>query len=103
MSDSSIFNNAARVLKLVQAGTPADQALRKSLTQDRHFTAPAERRGISRAVFAYFRLWRWLQPKDSTQKQLPAALELPPPFHQDPSNINPCPFATHPLPASLNH
>ena len=62
MSASSILNNAARILKLVQAGTPADQALRETLTQSRHFTAPAERRDISRAVFAYFRWWRWLAP-----------------------------------------
>ena len=73
---SPVINNAARVLKLVQAGTPADQALRESLTQDRHYTAPAERRGVSRAVFTYFRWLRWLDPKDSPQKQLEAALGL---------------------------
>ena len=76
MAESAILNHAARILKLVQAGTPADQALRESLTQSRHFTAPAERRGISQAVFTHFRWWRWLAPKDSLQKQLAAALEL---------------------------
>ena len=35
MADSKIINNAVRILKLVQAGTPADQALRETLTQDR--------------------------------------------------------------------
>ena len=50
MAESSIINNAARVLQLVATGTPADQALRESLTQNRLFTAPGERRGISRAV-----------------------------------------------------
>ncbi|MDI1250947.1 MAG: RsmB/NOP family class I SAM-dependent RNA methyltransferase [Lacunisphaera sp.] len=85
MSDSSILNNAARILKLVQAGTPADQALRENLTQDRHFTAPAERRGISRAVFAYYRWWRWLGEKDSLQKQLTAALELQKRFEANPA------------------
>ncbi len=74
MPASSVLNNAARVLRLVQAGTPADQALRDSLTQDRHFTAPVERRAISRAVFTYYRWWRWLEPEDSLQKQLAAAL-----------------------------
>ena len=43
VAESKILNNAARILQLVQAGTPADQALRENLTQDRHFTAPAER------------------------------------------------------------
>lgn len=63
MAESAIINNAARVLQLVATGTPADQALRESLTQNRLFTAPGERRGISRAVFAYYRWWRWLNEK----------------------------------------
>ena len=87
MSDSSILNNAARVLQLVAAGTPADQALRDSLTQDRHYTAPAERRGISRVVFTYFRWWRWLNETDSPQKQLAAALELQERFNKDPASF----------------
>ena len=87
MAESSILNLAARILKLVQAGTPADQALRDSLTQNRHFTAPGERRGISRAVFTYFRWWRWLGEKDSLQKQLAAALELQARFDQSPASF----------------
>src|SRR5512135_3903052 len=89
MDESSNINNAARVLKLVAAGTPADQALRESLTQDRHFTAPAERRAISRAVFTYFRWFRWLNEKDSPQKQLAAALELQERFNRNPASIKP--------------
>jgi 16S rRNA (cytosine967-C5)-methyltransferase len=84
---SPVLNQAARVLKLVQTGTPADQALRESLTQDRHFTAPAERRAVSHAVFTYFRWWRWLDPKDSLQKQTEAALKLQERFNQNPASI----------------
>jgi len=84
---SPVLNQTARVLKLVQTGTPADQALRESLTQDRHFTAPAERRAVSHAVFAYFRWWRWLEPKDSLQKQAEAALKLQERFNQNPASI----------------
>lgn len=84
---SPVLNHAARVLKLVQTGTPADQALRESLTQDRHFTAPAQRRAVSRAVFAYFRWWRWLEPKESLQKQLEAAGRLQARFDRDPASI----------------
>src|SRR4051812_31855733 len=84
---SPVLNQAARVLKLVQTGTPADQALRESLTQDRHYTAPAERRAVSHAVFAYFRWWRWLEPKDSLQKQTEAALKLQERFNQNPTSI----------------
>lgn len=98
MAESKIINHAARVLKLVSAGTPADQALRESLTQDRHFTAPAERRGISRAVFAYFRWLRWLSPKDSPQKQLIAALELQARFDKNPASFKPETLAARAVP-----
>ena len=98
MSDSAILNNAARLLKLVQAGTPADQALRESLTQHRHFTAPAERRGISRAVFTYYRWWRWLEDGVSPQKQLAAALELQKRFDANPANFKPEALAAKAVP-----
>ena len=98
MSASSILNNAARILKLVQAGAPADQALRGSLTQTRHYTAPGERRGISRAVFAYYRWWRWLNEKESPQKQLAAALELQARFDKSPESIKPAALAARAVP-----
>ena len=98
MSDSSILNNAARVLKLVAEGVPADQALRESLTQDRHYTAPAERRGISRAVFSYYRWCRWLSEGDSRQKQLAAALEWQERFNRDPGSFKPEALAARALP-----
>ncbi len=101
MADSPLLNNAARILKLVQAGTPADQALRDSLTQTRHFTAPAERRGISRAVFAYFRWWHWLDEKESLQKQLAAALDLQERFDRKPDSVKPAALAARAVPEWL--
>ena len=98
MSVSSILNNAARIIKLVQAGTPADQALRDSLTQTRHYTAPGDRRGISRAVFTYYRWWRWLAEKDSLQKQLAAALELQDRFNKNPDTFKPAALAARAVP-----
>jgi 16S rRNA (cytosine967-C5)-methyltransferase len=98
MAESSILNNAARVLRLVAAGTPADQALRESLTQTRHYTAPGERRGISRAVFTYFRWWRWLHESDSPQKQLAAALALQERFNKNPASIKPEALAAKAVP-----
>jgi len=95
---SPTLNQAARVLKLVQAGTPADQALRESLTQDRHFTAPAERRAVSHAVFTYFRWLRWLEPKDSLQKQTEAALKLQARFAKDPASFKPEALAARAVP-----
>ncbi|MBI2814591.1 MAG: RsmB/NOP family class I SAM-dependent RNA methyltransferase [Opitutae bacterium] len=93
-----MLNHAARILKLVQGGTPADQALRESLTQNRHFTAPAERRGISRAVFTYYRWWRWLDESDSAQKQLAAALELQKRFDTNPAAFKPEALAAKAVP-----
>jgi 16S rRNA (cytosine967-C5)-methyltransferase len=98
MSDSAILNNAARIIKLVQAGTPADQALRDSLTQTRHYTAPAERRGISQAVFTYYRWWRWLDEKESSQKQLAVALDLQARFDQNPDSFKPAALAARAVP-----
>lgn len=101
MADSKVFNQAARILKLVQTGTPADQALRESLTQDRHFTDPAGRRAVSRAVFTYFRWLRWLAPKDSHQKQLEAALALQERFNKNPASIKPEALAARAVPEWL--
>jgi 16S rRNA (cytosine967-C5)-methyltransferase len=101
MSDSAIINQTARVLRLVQAGTPADQALRESLTQDRHFTAPLHRRQVSRAVFSYFRWWRWLEPKESLQKQAEAALVLQARFDKNPASFKPEALAARAVPEWL--
>jgi 16S rRNA (cytosine967-C5)-methyltransferase len=98
VSHSSVLNQAARILQLVQAGTPADQALRETLTQSRHFTAPVERREISRAVFTYFRWRRWLEPKDSLQKQLAAALDLQARFEKNPASFKPEALAARAVP-----
>jgi len=68
------------------------------LTQDRHFTAPAERRASAGAVFAYFRWWRWLEPKDSPQKQLAAALELQARFDKTPAGFKPEALAARAVP-----
>ena len=101
MAESNIINNAARILKLVQAGTPADVALRESLVQSRLFTAPGERRGISRAVFTYFRWWRWLDAQTSLQKQLEAALALQERFNADPESTKPEALASRAVPEWL--
>ena len=101
MAESNIINNAARILKLVQTGTPADVALRESLVQSRLFTAPGERRGISRAVFTYFRWWRWLDAKTSLQKQLEAALAMQDRFNADPDSIKPEALASRAVPEWL--
>ena len=87
MAASPTLNLAARVVRTALAGTPADVALREALTQDRHYTAPQQRREVSRAVFTYFRWWRWLDSEDSLQKQITAALALQARFDREPASI----------------
>lgn len=84
---ASIFNQAAQVIRLTQAGTPADAALRETLGRTRHSSAPAARREISRAVFCYFRWLRWLETKESLQKQVAAALDLQTRFDRHPASF----------------
>ena len=98
MAESAVINHAARILKLVQAGTPADQALRESLTQNRHYTAPLQRRETVRAVFTYFRWWNWLDDKESLQKQLEAALKLQDRFSKTPASFKPEGLAARAVP-----
>lgn len=87
MPISAALNEAARVLKLVQTGQPADAALRDTLGRTRHGSAPALRRAVSQTVFAYFRWLRWLDPQQSLQKQAAAALELQARFDRAPASF----------------
>ncbi|HYC70126.1 MAG TPA: RsmB/NOP family class I SAM-dependent RNA methyltransferase [Opitutaceae bacterium] len=95
---SAILNQAAAIVRIALAGTPADQALREGLGRSRHRSAPAERRAVSRAVFAYFRWWRWLAPRDSLQKQLAAAAGLQDRFDRDPKSVKAAALAARAVP-----
>lgn len=98
MSTSAVLNETARVLKLVQSGTPADAALRETLGRTRHGSAPGLRRDVSRTVFAYFRWWRWLEPRQSLQKQAEAALDLQARFDRAPESFKPETLAARAVP-----
>jgi 16S rRNA (cytosine967-C5)-methyltransferase len=98
VTDSAVLNETARVLQLVQSGTPADAALREALGRTRHLSSPALRRAASRAVFAYFRWWRWLEPKQSLQKQAAAALDLQSRFDRAPNSFKPETLAARAVP-----
>jgi 16S rRNA (cytosine967-C5)-methyltransferase len=97
MSDSALVNRAARVLSRVSPQLPADAALREVLAEQRQLS-PLEKRDISRAVFSYYRWWRWLDLKESVQVQLAAALELQRRFHRDTASIKPEALAARALP-----
>ncbi len=98
VTDPRLLNHAARIVRTALAGTPADQALREVLVRTRHFSAPADRRSVSRAVFAWFRWRRWLDAADSLQKQIEAALALQERFNRSPASVKPEALAARAVP-----
>ncbi|MFI5336054.1 MAG: hypothetical protein ACHQ5A_04680, partial [Opitutales bacterium] len=90
---------ALPLLRQILAGHPADAVLRQAFARTQYRSAPAVRRATSLAVFAYFRWWRWLEPRESLQKQLAAALALQSRFGKHPAVIKPEALAALAVPA----
>lgn len=87
MASTALLNHAARIVRDVQSGIPADAALRDALKRDRHTSSPPARRDLTRAVFGYFRWWRWVEPQQSLQKQLEKTQALQARFEQAPATF----------------
>ena len=100
MIDSATFNRAAHVLRRVTEETPADAALRAELSANRRLR-PDERRAVTRAVFAYYRWRQWLDPRESLQNQVAAAVAWQARFDQNPASIKPEALAERAVPAWL--
>ncbi len=97
MPDSATLNHAARVLASIAPDLPADAALRRYLYGAKRL-GPREKRGVSRAVFAYFRWLQWLDPRASLQKQLEHAADLQGRFAADEKAIKPETLAARAVP-----
>jgi 16S rRNA (cytosine967-C5)-methyltransferase len=82
----TLENHAARVLGGVDAGYPADAALRDYLAGNRTLGAVGKR-SVARAVFSYFRWLRWLEPRESAQKRVIAALGFQDRFERHPAGF----------------
>jgi 16S rRNA (cytosine967-C5)-methyltransferase len=100
MSISRSLNRAARIVALVSPRDPADAVLRRELAPRRDL-APAERRETVRAVAAYFRWLNWLDPKESPQRRLEAAVDWQARFNTNPAAIKPEALAARAVPAWL--
>ena len=98
MPESTVIRRAAQVLRQVEEGLPADQALRAALPRTRHRSAPAERREISRAVFSHFRWLRWLDPRHPVARRLEEALRLQERFNRTPALFKPETLAARVVP-----
>ncbi|AWI10154.1 RsmB/NOP family class I SAM-dependent RNA methyltransferase [Ereboglobus luteus] len=83
---ASAISHTARVLDSLRPGLHADTALRNYFAYW-HRLGPREKRAISRATFAYFRWFGWLDRKDSPQKQIAGALDLQSRFDNNPASI----------------
>ena len=86
MIDTATHNHVARILSRLGPEMPADLALRRYLAESRQL-GPRERRSISRAMFSYFRWWRWLNERDSLQKQVEQAIALSEQFIRQPHSV----------------
>lgn len=98
--DTATLNRAARVLRSVSPELPADAALRRELAAQRALSGAAKQ-AVVRAVFAYFRWRGWLEPKDSVQRQLDAALTLQRRFDARPESFKAETLAARAVPAWL--
>jgi 16S rRNA (cytosine967-C5)-methyltransferase len=100
MSANVTLNHAALVLAAVAAGARADVALREHFAQHRHLS-PAEKRAVTRTVFAHSRWRQWLGLRESPQRQLAAALDLQRRFDADEKSVKSEALAARAVPAWL--
>jgi 16S rRNA (cytosine967-C5)-methyltransferase len=97
MSNQSAISQATRVLAAVDQGARADVALREHLAGDRRLS-PAEKRAVTRTVFAYFRWLRWLDPQQSPPQRLAEALKIQARFDADEKSAKPEALAARAVP-----
>ena len=96
----TLENHAARVLASIRPGVPADAALRDYLAAS-HSLGAVGKRSVSRAVFSYFRWLHWLEPGESAQRRIVAALGLQGRFDRDPSSLKAEALAARAVPSWL--
>ncbi|MCC6416475.1 MAG: RsmB/NOP family class I SAM-dependent RNA methyltransferase [Opitutaceae bacterium] len=99
-ADQTTLNHTARVLVTVTPQLPADAALRRYFYHHDRL-APQLRRAISRCVFNYYRWLRWVDTKQSLQKQLDHALHLNECFVRDAKSVKPEALAARAVPEWL--
>ena len=84
--NARVFQLAGEVIHRANREHPADAVLREVLRGE-HGLSPAETREISRAVFAYYRWWGWLQNEKGLERRLARAGELADRFEKNPLSL----------------
>ena len=85
--ESIITGIAAEIVLASSRECPADRALRERLRAERGLSAE-KKRVISRAVFAYFRWFGWLNPEHPLPAQIEHALKLADDFAERPRTFS---------------
>jgi 16S rRNA (cytosine967-C5)-methyltransferase len=97
MPDQATLNHAAQVIAGISADKRADTALRFYF-ETRRYLGGQTKRGITQAVFAYFRWLSWLDTKASPQKRVEQAVGLQERFKSDDKSIKPEALAVRAVP-----
>ena len=100
MSASPTLNRAVRILGLITPRDPVDTVLRRELAPRRDLS-PGERRGIVKAIAAYFRWLGWLESGASPQRRVETALGLQARFDANPAAFKPEALAARAVPEWL--
>jgi 16S rRNA (cytosine967-C5)-methyltransferase len=98
--DAATLNRAAAVIRSVTADLPADAALREVAARNHGWSASA-RSAVARAVFAHYRWFGWLDPREALQRRIDHALSLQRTFDATPAAIKPEALAERAVPAWL--
>jgi len=82
----SVVSRAVQVIRESSRERPADAVLREVLRGERELSA-VDAREVSRAVFAYFRWFGWLDRKLSLEARIEGALEFDARFRKNPFTL----------------
>jgi 16S rRNA (cytosine967-C5)-methyltransferase len=95
---SPLAHRAATIIAQVSPDVHADFALKREFAGDPELT-PQDKRDLTRAVFAYYRWFRWFDHTSAVASRVNTALDLQRKFDAAPDSVNPAHLAERILPA----
>jgi 16S rRNA (cytosine967-C5)-methyltransferase len=95
---SPLALRAATIIAQVSPDVHADFALKREFAGDPDLT-PQDKRDLSRAVFAYYRWFRWFDHTSAVASRVNTALDLQRKFDAGPASVNATHLAERVLPA----
>ncbi|AKC82171.1 RNA methyltransferase [Verrucomicrobia bacterium IMCC26134] len=95
---SPLATRAANIIAQVSPDVHADFALKREFANDPDLT-PQDKRDLTRAVFAYYRWFRWFDHTSAVASRVNTALDLQRKFESSPSSVNPAHLSERALPA----